>query len=142
MTKWQTFPYWEAHKGMEDAERLTKLAKEKAGRLVLSDAPAIPLAPLVLPAIQKVMMARVRLDRRIAALRCVEAVRLYGAAHGAKLPATLGAIKEVPIPTDPGTGKEFAYRVAGDRATLSGPPLPKEPPNPQTTPSYELRLER
>src|SRR5207248_10401531 len=115
MTKWQTFPYWEASKGTEEAERLTKLAKEKAGRLILSDAPAIPLAPLVLPALQKVMTARVRLDRRIAALRCVEAVRLYGAAHGAKLPATLGAIKEVPIPTDPGTGKEFAYRVAGDK---------------------------
>jgi hypothetical protein len=144
MTKWQTFPHWEAYRGMEEAERLTKRAftEVKTGRFILSDAPAIPLAPYVLPAIQKVMMARVRLDRRMAALRCVEAVRLYGSAHGAQLPATLGAIKEVPVPTDPGTGKAFAYHVAGDKATLSGPPLPREAPNPLTTLWYELRLER
>ena len=43
---------------------------------------------------------------------------------------------------DPGTGRDFAYHVAGEKATLSGPPLPNEPANPQTTPSYELRLER
>jgi hypothetical protein len=142
MTRWQTFPYWEAQKGMEEAERLTRQAKAKWGQLVLGDSPAIPLAPLVLPAIQKVMAARVQLDRRFAALRCVEAIRLHAPAHGARLPATLAAIKEVPIPIDPGTGKEFTYHVTGDTATLSGPPLPNETPNPQTTPSYELRLER
>jgi hypothetical protein len=142
MLKWQTFPHWEARKGLEEAERQLKLAKVKADQLILNDSPAIPLAPLVLPAIQKVMAARARLDRRIAALRCIEAIRLYASAHGAKLPPTLGAIKEVPVPIDPGTGKEFMYHVAGDEATFSGPPLPNEPANPQTTPSYELKLER
>jgi hypothetical protein len=142
MIKWQTFPYWEARKGLEEAERMTKLARVKASQLVLNDSPAIPLAPLVLPAIQRVMMARTRLDRRLAALRCVEAVRLYGAAHGATLPATLGAIMEVPVPIDPGTGKEFTYQVTGEKANLSGPPLANEPPNPQINPSYELRMQR
>jgi hypothetical protein len=142
MIKWQTFPYWEAQKGLEEAERMTKLAKVKASQLVLNDSPAIPLAPLVLPAIQKVMMARTRLDRRLAALRCVEAVRLYGAAHGATLPATLSAIKQVPVPIDPGTGKEFTYQVTGEKASLAGPPLANEPPNPQINPSYELRMQR
>src|SRR5262249_26346090 len=118
MIKWQTFPYWEARKGLEEAERMTKLARGKASQLVLNDSPAIPL---VLAAIQRVMLARTRLDRRLAALRCIEVVRLYGAAHGATLPATLGAIKEVPVPIDPGTGKEFTYQVTGEKANLSGP---------------------
>jgi hypothetical protein len=63
----------------------------------------------------------VRLDRKIAALRCVEAVRLYAAAHAGKLPTALKDIDEVPIPLDPATGNDFEYKADGNKAVLSAP---------------------
>ena len=95
-----------------------------------------------LPAIQKVVAASVRLERRVAALRCVEAVRLYAAGHEGKLPATLDAIPEVSIPIDPMTGKAFTYRVSGDRATLSAPAPQGERATPYNTLHYELTFRR
>jgi hypothetical protein len=139
--KWQTFPYPEARKGMEQAEREARQARAK----VLSpagDVPALPLATLFLPAVQKVFAARARIDRRFAALRCVEAVRLYAAAHGGKLPPTLSAITEVPVPSDPYLGKPFAYRVRSGVATLEGPPPPGEKANAGNSLVYELTLEK
>ena len=50
-------------------------------------------------------------DREIAALRCVEAVRLYAAGHDGRLPKQLADIGEVPIPIDPSTGKALSYVV-------------------------------
>ena len=57
--------------------------------------------------------ARTRMDRRVAALRCVEAVRLYAAAHDGKLPPSLDEIKDVPVPRDPVDDKPFGYRLVG-----------------------------
>jgi hypothetical protein len=107
-----------------------------------ADAPALPLAALLLPAVQKVFTARARTDRRFAALRCVEAVRLYAAAHGGKLPASLADVKEVPVPDDPVTGKPFAYRVREGVATLEGPPPDGEQAYVGNTLKYELVVEK
>jgi hypothetical protein len=74
--------------------------------------------PLV-PATIKVLRARTRLDQRIALLRHVEAIRLYAAANGGKLPAELTDIK-VPLPNDPFTDNIFHYRVEGKKAILHG----------------------
>ncbi|AGA27523.1 hypothetical protein [Singulisphaera acidiphila] len=63
------------------------------------------------------------LDRKVAALRVVEALRLH-AAVGGRLPNSLGDVKVVPIPTDPVSGKPFDYRLTGDSATLASP-MPK-----------------
>jgi hypothetical protein len=132
MLKWQGLPYGEARAGMEKMDkRLKEAADDK-------DAPAIPLARLLLPAVQKVVAARARTDRRIAALRCVEAVRLYAAAHDGKLPASLDDLKDTPVPDDPVTGKPFGYRVVGDRAFFSSTPFPGQPATNVTTPTYEL----
>jgi hypothetical protein len=139
--KWQTFPYPEARKGLEGADRVVREARAK----VLSasgDVPALPLATLFLPAVQKVFAARARTDRRFAALRCVEAVRLYAAEHGGKLPPKLGDVKAVPVPDDPVTGKPFVYRLGKDMATLEGPPPPGEKANPGNALKYELVVER
>ncbi len=62
------------------------------------------------------------LDRRVAALRVVEAIRMHAAANGGKLPATLADVAIVPVPIDPVTGKPFEYRVEGDTAILTAPP--------------------
>jgi hypothetical protein len=63
------------------------------------------------------------LDRRIAALRTIEAVRLHLTEKG-KLPEKLDDITVVPVPTDPLTGKPFEYRRDGAAARLivSAPP--------------------
>jgi hypothetical protein len=67
--------------------------------------------------------AEVRLDRRVAALRVIEALRLYASTHLDKLPEALSAVKEVPVPDDPATGKPFEYRRDGEAALLSAPAL-------------------
>ena len=46
-------------------------------------------------------------------LRIVEAIRMHG-----RLPKNLAEITEVPIPSDPGTGEPFSYRLKGDTAIL------------------------
>jgi hypothetical protein len=62
-----------------------------------------------------------RTDRRIAALRCIEALRMYAAHQEGRLPATLKEITEVPIPDDPVTSKPFGYTLTSDKAKLSAP---------------------
>ncbi len=86
--------------------------------------------------------ARTRIDRQIAALRCVEAIRLYAAAHDGNLPPSLDEIKEVPVPFDPVNGKPFTYRLAGDRAFFSCEPLPGQPATNANTPTYEITIQR
>jgi hypothetical protein len=141
MLKWQTFPYAESLQGMERAERRVREARAKV-LSASSDVPALPIAPLFLPAIRRVWAAHARIDRRLAALRCVEAVRLYAAAHGGKLPAALADVKEVPVPNDPYTGKPFAYRVRDGVATLKGPPPAGEAANAGNALKYELVVEK
>jgi hypothetical protein len=70
----------------------------------------------------KVKRAQARLDQRIALLRCVEALRIYAAEHGGKLPAKLDDVK-LPLPVDPATGKPFAYKLEDKTAHLHGAPL-------------------
>jgi hypothetical protein len=77
----------------------------------------------IFPAIQRALAAEPRLERRIAALRCVEALRMYAAAHDGQLPESLDAIQSVPIPENPLTGAPFVYSVSGSTATLSAPPI-------------------
>ncbi len=73
------------------------------------------------PAYEAAAAAFVRVDRQIAALRVIEALRLYGAAHAGRLPPQLEAITEVPIPVDPVTGRPFEYQFEGEVARLGGP---------------------
>jgi hypothetical protein len=97
-------------------------ASEK--RLVAAPETEATLLPrTLLPAVTKVMFATNRLERRIVALRIIEALRLYAAAHDGRLPDKLADIKEVPIPNDPETGKPFEYQLDKESATLTSPPL-------------------
>ena len=65
--------------------------------------------------------AQARLDRRVAALRVVESIRMYAATKGGALPESLDNITDVPVPLDPVTGKPFGYHLEGGRAQVSGP---------------------
>jgi hypothetical protein len=61
-------------------------------------------------------------QRRIDALRSVEAIRHYAATHAGKLPETLDQITDTPIPLDGLTGKPFQYeRSTDDAAVISAP---------------------
>jgi hypothetical protein len=126
-------PYWKARPGLEQAAKQLRLAKAR-----MEAEPFINL----LPALDKVVFATARLDRRLAALRCIEALRLHAAAHDGRLPAALSDLSAVPVPIDPVTGKGFVYRVSGTKATLYAPPPSGERPAPQNTLKYELTLER
>ena len=114
MFKWLSLPYAEARPGLEAADKRLKEAFARQSEI-------IPLARILLPALQAVSNARVRHERTFALLRVLEALRLYGAAHN-RLPDKLSDITEVPIPVDPVTGSPFGYGRSGDTASLDAPP--------------------
>jgi hypothetical protein len=64
-------------------------------------------------------------SRKIQALRIIEAVRHYLAAHDGKFPAELTEITDVPIPLDPLSDQPFEWTVdrAANTATLKAPPI-------------------
>ena len=84
-------------------------------------------------------MGQPRLDRRIALLRQVEALRLYAAEHNGAFPAKLSEVS-VPLPDDPFTGKPFLYEVNGVTAHVRGNPPPGEENDPRLNIHYELTL--
>ena len=91
------------------------------------DNEATQLTRLLLPTIRAVQTAQVRLERKIAALRVIEALRLHAASNGGQLPDRLDQVTVVPVPADPGTGRPFEYRRDVAAATLvsriAGEPL-------------------
>jgi hypothetical protein len=107
--KWSRLPYWQAQEGLAAFERDLESAKKRE---------LIPLASPYLPNVQLAMFGIARTERQLAALRCIEALRLYAAAHAGKLPASLGDIKQAPIPTNPVTGRAFPYHLEGETAVL------------------------
>jgi hypothetical protein len=102
-------PYTEARRVFAEAEARRKAAPDTEGKR---------FADALLPTIGKVQWAQTRLDRNIAALRVVEALRMYAAAHDGALPDKLSDVTIVPVPDDPGTGSPFEYKRDGDGATL------------------------
>jgi hypothetical protein len=87
------------------------------------------LARTLLPAIPKVRMAQVRLERKLESLRAIEALRMHAAANRGHLPDKLDEVKVAPVPLDPGTGRPFEYQRDGATVTLTsriaGQPLDK-----------------
>ena len=107
--KWVHVPYPQARGRMGEVEQTLR---EREARSEFS------LSGLMLPALSRAYVQGVILDRRIAALRCVEALRMHAAATG-EFPASLDAVEAVPVPNDPLTGGPFAYEGGGTGAQLS-----------------------
>ena len=115
----------------------------------ISKGPLSVLASLMSKFVMSSHTASVRLDRRVAALRVIEALRLHLAANPGPLPGALDLIAIVPIPSDPVTGRPFEYRLEGETAVLVGPkisPWPADqhgttffPPSPGLTYRITLR---
>jgi len=73
------------------------------------------------PGHDRVRVIGKRFDRDLAALQCVEAIRLYAGAHNGKFPDELSQITDLRIPDNPFDQKPFAYRKTGSKAVLESP---------------------
>jgi hypothetical protein len=85
-------------------------------------------AKLLIPSFQRLYETQLGLERRLAALSCIEAIRNYAALHQGKLPEQLDQIKELPVPPDPATGQPFLYQKEDNNFTLRAADL--QPPTP------------
>lgn len=130
--KWGNLPYWQSSKGGDEAMRGSGTWEN----------PLLLMFKRLLPAIQAARWASVRSDRQLNAIECVEAIRLYAAAHGGALPPSLEAIAEAPTPLDPATGKPFEYKASETTATLTAPVPPGAPDHYTSMIRYELKLSR
>ncbi len=81
-----------------------------------------PLLKWLMPAMLSVRYAEVRLEREVAALRVIEALRMYAARHDGQLPKALADIDLVSVPLNPATGKPFVYRLENTTGVLELPP--------------------
>ncbi|MFT3784966.1 MAG: hypothetical protein QM770_02210 [Tepidisphaeraceae bacterium] len=117
--------------------RLAELRNEIQGLAKSTDA-TLPmmLYSMLLPSYERAAETFMRLDRTVAALATVEALRSYAAAHNGQLPATLDAITDTPALPNPRTGQPFTYNVQNGVATLSDNE-PKDYPL-----KYEVRIRR
>jgi hypothetical protein len=131
--KWLALPFPEAKVGLDQAEKRLRLA--------LSRKDTLPLFSLI-PAVNKVYDAHARLARKIAALRCLEAIRMHAKDNNGKPPAKLDDISLVPVPLDPMTGKSFEYHVKDQIITLYAPPPAQERPTASNSFTYEMTIEK
>ena len=113
--------YRGAYLPLEQATPLLLAADKRLKSLTYAEATRMPI--YFVAAIPKVVLAPNRLERRLAALRTIEAMRAYAAAHDGRLPSKLDDITEMPVPADPGTGQPFEYRQSNATATLIAPVL-------------------
>jgi hypothetical protein len=79
----------------------------------------------LLPHVHKLRRSQATLERQVAGLRHVEALRLYAAAHDGRLPAKLSDIP-VPLPVNPFTGQPFLYTVREATAHVRGGSPPSD----------------
>jgi hypothetical protein len=110
--KWMILTYVEGREGLQRVDEEAKRLADKHE--------AMTFVTLYGSALNKVKLAQVRIDRKIAILRCVEAIKLHAAETG-KFPATLSDIKTVPVPFDPMVNKPFEYLLKGDTAIVTAP---------------------
>jgi hypothetical protein len=108
MYKASHLPFFEAQPFYAEAEKL--LIANKKGPLKFFSA--------MTASVESGHQAQAVLDRNVAALRVVEALRLHAGSAGS-LPSSLEDVKVAPIPIDPVSGKPFEYHAAGRSATLS-----------------------
>jgi len=119
--KWMNVPPWQARAGMMEAEKEVRALGPNGN----------PIISLLMPAVEKVYEARIRIERTADYLRCAEALRFYAAAHDGKPPEKLEDVK-LPLPVDPNTGESFGkfYKVDKDgTGVFEIPPPPNMPPS-------------
>ncbi|MHC4568008.1 MAG: hypothetical protein ACYTE3_19880, partial [Planctomycetota bacterium] len=130
--KWFALPYHQSRPHLEESEKIFSRNHRKGLKA--------NLFTILIPALYRVAFLEARLDRHIALLRTVEAIRMFAADHSGRLPASLDEITSVPVPSDPVTGRALIYRRTDTRnARLEAPVSPSES---RKRPVYELTLRR
>jgi len=110
--KWMLLPYVEGREGMR---RAGDAHRASAGKLKV-----LSIFSEFHSSAEKAVMLRMRIDRKLAALRTVEAIKLHVADKGA-FPKSLEEVSAAPIPLDPMVGKPFEYALEGQSAILTAP---------------------
>jgi hypothetical protein len=90
------------------------------------------------PGHERVRVLTKKLDRQVAALQCMEALRLHASAHDGKFPSQLSDVTDVAVPVDPLSGKPFVYKRSGSKGLLKAV-LP-ETATPKDALQYKLTL--
>jgi hypothetical protein len=104
------------------AAAVFKTIRERAVEMKKNDlTPAGSLFELTIPALEKTYHGFARLDRRMAGLTAVEAVRLHAAGNKGTPPSALADITAVSVPSDPFTARPFEYAARADGFTLTAP---------------------
>lgn len=125
-----SLPYWQSAGPVREWERqLDEIKKGKPDE-------TFPFLDLI-PKLDNAHFSLHRVERSLAALRVIEAIRMHMAVSGKGLPAGLQEVRVVPLPIDPITGKSFMYErtTGGARLILPAP----DPSAPQNEARYELR---
>jgi hypothetical protein len=129
--KWFEIPYYQAQPHLQEAAKRFDNHQHTKGI-------KMNLFTTLLPAMSRIAFLQARLDRNIAMLRTIEAIRMFVAEHSGQFPGSLAKITSVPIPADPVTGKAFIYRrIDARNARLEAPVAPAER---KKRPVYELTL--
>jgi len=127
--KWFALPYWQAHRGIQRTQAAFE-EDRRTGKVG-------PLPLMLLPSLGKAYFIAVRLDRKVAALRCIEAVRMHAATANGQWPAALEGLP-APAPINPVTGLPFGFDVDGNRAVLTSDAM--EGMRPSNSTRYEIIL--
>jgi hypothetical protein len=136
MIKWNSIPYPVARKRIKELDANIKKPEASA----LSPFPLGTFSAMILPAVSRVMEAGPRMERRIAALRIIEAIRMQ-AAFDKAWPDSLEKVTIVPVPADPFTGKAFAFMKECKKITITAVVPEGEKPLANNNFTYELELE-
>ncbi len=134
--KWNGIPYPLARKRIKELEASFK----KPVPSVLAPFPVGTISSMIVPAVSRVMEAGPKMERRIAALRLIEALRMQAALDKA-WPDTLEKVTLVPVPADPFTGKAFVFKKEGKKITITAMVPEGENPFANNNFTYELELE-
>lgn len=132
--KWLNVPYYQSYPHLIEGEKQLSTVSQEG--------PKMNIFSSLLPALYRVALLQARLERNVALLRTIEAMRMFAAEHSGQLPENLEKITSVPIPTDPVTGKQFIYQqVDKQNARLEAPVEPGSEEN-QQRPVYILSIKK
>ncbi len=140
--KWTLLPYWQAREPMRAAfaQLESQGLLKTPGRIPC----ALPIAPFLLPAISAASLAPIRVQRELAALQTIEALRMAAARGGANWPQALQDLSPfAPAPLDPLTGETLDYTLCeSGKAVLTLAPPPGQSPQPYAGMRYEIELKK
>jgi hypothetical protein len=125
-----------SHVPYRQAKQRTAAVDALLGRSKFQGGIGRVLASALMPALDAVRYAQMRLDWQLNALQTIEAIRMHAANTGG-LPASLEEVIIVPVPHNPVTEKSYEYRRDGDTAVLE---LPFSDGFPNVAWRFEIKL--